>query len=121
MQTEPNNSGQNLGPTTAAKLGANAGMPQGGSMQDGTFAGVPEGAQTEIPEVTECTHIDIPGVSGVDTGIPGVLPGGGTRIPGVPGSGTHNEIPGVLSGTTAGEPEGDTAVLYGKTAGETEG
>jgi hypothetical protein len=47
-----------------------------------------------------------------------VLPGGNTEIPGVPGSGTHNEIP---SGTTAGAPEGDTAVPDGTTAGEPEG
>jgi hypothetical protein len=99
METEPNNLGPHLGPTTGAQLGANAGVPQGGSMQDGASAGVPEGTHTEIT---------------------GVL-GGGTGIPGVPGSGTHNEIPGVPNGTTAGAPEGDTAVPHGTIAGVPEG
>jgi hypothetical protein len=63
METEPNNLGQNLGPTTGAQLGANAGMPQGGSMQNGASAGMPEGIHTEIPGVPEGAHIDIPGVS----------------------------------------------------------
>jgi hypothetical protein len=121
METEPNNPVQNLGPTTGAQLGANAEIPHGGSMQDGASAGIPEGIHTEITGVPEGTHIEIPGVSGGDTGIPGVLPGSDTRIPGVPGNGTHNEIPGVLIGTTAGAPEGDTAVPDGTTAGDPEG
>jgi hypothetical protein len=51
METDPNNPGQNLGPTTGAQLGANAGMPQGGSMQDGASAGY---QRVPTPKLQEC-------------------------------------------------------------------